>query len=68
MDRDLSSGIIVFACGMIGLLFAGIEQALYNDGILIDEMITGTISITDIMTVTILLWLIIGTLIAVLRR
>lgn len=58
----------VFACGMIGLLFAAIEKGLNDRGILIDEMVTGTITITDVMTLTIVIWLLIGVMVAMLRR
>lgn len=68
MDRDLASGLIVFSCGMIGLLFAAIIQALYTRGILIDEMITGSITVPDLQSVIILVWIIVGVLLAVLRR
>ncbi|MHA1829061.1 MAG: hypothetical protein ACTSX6_10500 [Candidatus Heimdallarchaeaceae archaeon] len=68
MDRDLASMVIIIISGCLGVLFAGILKALYDKGILIDEMITGTITITDLMTVTVLIWLIVGVMIAILRR
>ena len=68
VDRDVQCGLLVFGSGMIGIIFAGILKALYDRGIVIDEMITGSITITDVMGITILLWLLIGVMIAVLRR
>jgi len=68
MDEDVKTGIIVIMFGMAGIVTAGIEQSLYTRGILIDEYITGTIAIADLMTITILLWILFGIVIAVLKR
>lgn len=67
MDADLKPGLIVMFCGFAGVIFAFIENVLYTKGILIDEFISGTVSIADLMTLTIVLWILIGIIIGVAK-
>jgi hypothetical protein len=64
---DLNPGIIVMFCGFAGIILAFIEKALYDNGTIIDEFITGTITITDLMALTIIIWIIIGIIIGVAK-
>lgn len=68
MDRELKTGLVVLLCIFAGILVAGIEYELNSQGILINEFITGTISITDLMAITIVVWILIGGIIAVVRH
>lgn len=67
MDRDSESFMIVFVFGMVGVIIAFILEQLDTRGILIDAFITGSIIITDLMVVVIMLFLLIGVVLAVLR-
>ena len=68
MDKDVRAGIIVMFCGFVGIIFAMIEQTLYEKGILFDEFVTGSITLADFMALTIIIWLIVGVIIAVASR
>jgi hypothetical protein len=65
MDRDSASGVKVFACGCIGVIMAMILQAMYDRGIVVDEFVTGTIQLWEVMALVIIVWLLIGVLVAV---
>jgi len=65
---DYKAFMTILGFGMLGVIFAGILKALYDNGIVVDEMITGSITITDLMTFLVLVWTIIGVMIALLRR
>jgi hypothetical protein len=65
MDQDSASGVKVFACGMVGVILAMIEQTMYDRGIVIDEFVTGSIQMWEVMALTIIVWLLIGVVIAV---
>ena len=67
MDRDVRAGVTVMFCGFAGIILAAIEYTLYEEGVLIDEFVTGSITIADLMAITIVIWLIIGVIIAVTR-
>lgn len=54
-------------CGFAGVIFAFIEKALYDNGTIIDEFISGSITITDLMALTIIIWIIIGIIIGVAK-
>ena len=68
MDKDVRTGVTVMFCGFFGIILAAIEHTLYQEGILIDEFITGSVTITDLMAITIIGWLIIGIILAVARQ
>ena len=66
-DSGGPTGLCVVGGGSAGIIFAFILERLYNAGILIDEFITGSITIADLMAVTVILWLIIGIILEVTR-
>lgn len=68
MDKDIRSAIIVVGCGLVGIIFAVIEKTLYDKGVLIDEFITGSITLPDLMAFTIIFWLIVGVVLGVISR
>ena len=65
--KDLNPGIIAMFCGFAGIIIAFIEKALYDNGTIIDEFITGTITITDLMALTIIIWILVGIIIGVAK-
>lgn len=62
------AGVTVLLFGFIGIILAAIEYTLYTEGILIDEFVTGSVTITDVMAFTVIAVLIFGVFIAVARR
>jgi len=68
MDKDVRVGVVTMAIGFLGVIIAAIENSLYTDGILIDEFITGSVTIADLMSVTIIIFLIAAVVYAVASR
>ena len=68
MDHDAKIGIQTMALGLAGVIIAAIEYTLYTEGILINEFVSGTISISDIMAVTIIIWLLIAMIYGVTKH
>ena len=59
--------LIILTCAIIGIVMAMITQTMYNEGILVDKLITSTITITDLMFAIVFLWIIVGILLGVSR-
>lgn len=59
--------MIVFVFGMVGIIIAFMLEELNTRGILIDAYMVGSIIITDLMVIVIILFLLIGVVVAVLR-
>jgi len=64
MGKPFDKFAITFICGMIGVILAFVFYGLYVDGIIIDEYVTGSITIEEIMALTILVWTAIGVILA----
>ena len=66
-----SSGIpalILFVCGIVGLILAVIEYTLYEQEWIVSQYVTNQTELTALMGVTILLWLIVGAVFAALSQ
>ena len=59
--------LTILICGVAGIVQAAIEYSLHDQGILLDEFTTGTVTISDIMIVTVLIWLLVGAVYAVAK-
>jgi len=68
MDKDVRAGVVAMFCGFVGIILAAIEKTLYDEGIVIDEFVTGSITLPDLMALTIIIWLLIGVVFAVSAR
>jgi len=64
MGRNERAFAIPMLCGIIGVILAITIQLLNDAGIIIDEFLTGTIVLREIQAVIILVWMIVGVLIA----
>ena len=51
---------IITLCGIIGILLAITIQMLNTGGIVVDEFLTGTITLREVQAITILIWLFLG--------
>ena len=58
----------VLSCVFIGIGIAGLFGYWNAQGIIIDEYIAGTITITDLQTIVIFLWCLVGIILGVSRR
>lgn len=65
---DFESLIIVLIFGVLGIIVAMIVNTLNTSGTVINEFVTGTITITDLIAGIIILFLIIGVVIAAVKR
>ena len=57
-----------FGVTCFGILLSAIFYEMNTRGILIDELVTGSITITDVMALVILCFMLLGGIIAVLTR
>jgi len=60
--------LIVAGTGAVGIVVAMICQALYDRGIIIDELISGSISITDLQFFVVLVFILVGVIIGAIKR
>jgi hypothetical protein len=58
----------VLFCLMIGVGFAGLIGYMNTNGIIVDEYITATLTITELQTAIVLIWAIVGGIWGMLRR
>lgn len=59
-----NAGLIVLVFGIVGMIFAYMENVLYSSGYLLDQFITDASMLTGLMIVTIILALLIGGVVA----
>jgi len=64
MGRNERAFAISMLCGIIGIILAITLQLLNTAGIVIDEFISGTITIREVQTIVIIVWIIIGVAVA----
>jgi len=67
VDSHAPRGSCVIFGGFAGIVFAFILKALYDGGVLIDEFITGSIVISDLMSLTVIVWILLGIIMEVMR-
>ena len=65
---DFETLIIPLIFGILGICNAMILKVLYDEGIIINEIITGTISLSDLMTIVVVLWFIVGVVLAAVKK
>lgn len=65
MRSDVSRGLIVLLFGLLGVVLAYIEQIAYESGYVINEFITGSVTIAGVQILTIVVALLIGVIFAV---
>ena len=64
MGRNERAFAISMLCGIIGIILAITLQLLNTAGIVIDEFISGTITIREVQAIVIIVWIIIGVAVA----
>jgi hypothetical protein len=65
---DFSAMMIVFKMGCLGVILDFIDYTMYAKGVLLDELVTGTVTISNPMACTIILFLLVGLVQVALRR
>lgn len=66
--EDFQWVLIILVCGVIGVVFAMFMGVLNDNGILIDEFVTGTASLNDLQAFTIGLSLVVGVVAAAIKK
>jgi hypothetical protein len=66
MNEDAKPGMIILVCGILGLIMAAIEQLAYVNGYFINIYITDISLLPGFQIATIVLFLLIGAVIAAL--
>lgn len=64
MKRVPRQAFIIMTCFIIGICFAVICQISNTQGIILDEVVSNSLTIENIMTMVIVFWTIIGGVIA----
>jgi len=57
-----------FLCVLIGVGFAGLMKYLYDNGIWLDQYITGSTTIEEFMFIVVLIWVLVGLIVSLMRR
>lgn len=65
MDKNVGRGLIVLFFGLLGLILAGIEGLMYTQGTVINEFVTGDVTIEGVQILTIVVSLLFGMVVAV---
>jgi len=60
-------GIVVMLCGFAGIIMAFIEKTLYDRGVLVTAFSNMGVTLTEVMTITIVLWLLVGAVIGLFK-
>lgn len=65
---DFEAFFIPIVTTVIGIILAMIVKTLHDEGRVLDEFIVGSITITDVMTCIVVLFFVIGIIIAAVKR
>jgi len=60
MGRNERAFAILVLCGIVGVVFAVIFQFLFDAGIIIDEIVTATLTLREVQLVVIVMWVVLG--------
>lgn len=60
MGREERAFAIPLLCGIIGVILAIMLQVLNDAEIIVDEIITATLTIREVQAIVIIVWVIIG--------
>ena len=68
MRRDVEGFVIILLFIIMGVVFSGLLYYLYDNGIVINEMITGSITIDKVMALNLVLWSLVGVIVGMSRK
>lgn len=66
MASSAKPGLIIFVCGILGLLVAAVEQLAYENGYILEKFVTEAAMLPGLQIVTILVFLLAGCVLAAL--
>jgi hypothetical protein len=67
LANKIGPGIIVMLCGFAGVIVAFIEKTLYDNGVGVNALANMEITLTEAMTITIVVWLLVGAVVALIK-
>ena len=65
--KEGTRGLIVLLFGILGIILAAIQKALYDSGTGVTALSNMGLTITEVMIVTIVLFTLVGTIFAVVK-
>jgi len=68
MQREFESMLIVLVCVVLGIVMAMMIKTLNDEGIIVNLLVTGTITLEHLMFIVFFMWLLVGILLAVTRK
>ena len=68
MAREMRMVLTVAGCGFIGIIIAAIFKVLHDKGTVIDEFITGSITLPELMALVIILFLLVGVILGAITK
>jgi len=63
----IGPAIIIMLCGFSGVTLAFIEKTLYDNGVLVTALSIMGVTLTEAMTITVVTWLLVGSIIGLLK-
>jgi len=63
----IGPGIIVMLFGFAGIIIAFIEKTLYDNGVLVTALSNMGVTLTEAMTITIIVWILLGAVVGLFR-
>jgi hypothetical protein len=65
LNKDLRPGLTVLFFSLAGIILAFIEYVLNENSIIIDDFVSTTVTLPDLMSITIIIWVLIGIIVGV---
>ena len=65
---DFEALVIIFICGVVGIVFAMIFTTIYDQGYFVDALSNMNITIEEVRIIVIVVWLIVGIIIAAVKK
>lgn len=66
--NDATPGMIILVCGILGFLVAVVEQIAYDREWILNQYITSSSMLPGLQIMTILVWLLMGGILAAISR
>ena len=67
MNENMRMFMTITGVGVVGAVIAAILNVLNDAGILIDEFITGNITMPELMAIVIIIFVLVGVILAVVK-
>jgi hypothetical protein len=61
---SVTPGLIIFLMGLLGVISAFIEKTFYDEGVGVNALSNMNITLTEVMVLTIAIWLLVGCVVA----